>query len=388
MIQLFGKLISKDPNFYRTVAGIAIPIGLQGLITTGINMMDTIMIGTLGETELSAVSLANQFINIYQILCMGIGMGASVLVSRYYGMKDKVSMQKTVAIMTRFCLVIASVFALLTCLFPGAIMRIYTVEDVIIQNGERYLSWSVVTYFLLGLSLTGTIVLRNVGQVKIPLFTSIGAFFVNILANYMFIFGKLGAPAMGVAGAAIGTLIARIFEFSVIDGFLWFREKSIEFRLKNFFMPVGELWGEYIRISIPVQFRGNGSWKAWKKFRGGQCGHSGNAAAEFRTDPGSFPGRSNHYRAYAGRRRQRESAGTGLCFAGAWFSLWTCLLCDHYDHQRSCHTCLSSFGRDVKTGRGAYGSNQYYRVLSGDKQHYDKRNPSRRRGHEGAYGSG
>ena len=71
MIQLFGKLISKDPNFYRTVAGIAIPIGLQGLITTGINMMDTIMIGTLGETELSAVSLANQFINIYQILCMG-----------------------------------------------------------------------------------------------------------------------------------------------------------------------------------------------------------------------------------------------------------------------------------------------------------------------------
>ena len=226
MIQLFGKLISKDPNFYRTVAGIAIPIGLQGLITTGINMMDTIMIGTLGETELSAVSLANQFINIYQILCMGIGMGASVLVSRYYGMKDKVSMQKTVAIMTRFCLVIASVFALLTCLFPGAIMRIYTVEDVIIQNGERYLSWSVVTYFLLGLSLTGTIVLRNVGQVKIPLFTSIGAFFVNILANY--------------------------FEFSVIDGFLWFREKSIEFRLKNFFMPVGELWGEYIRISIPV----------------------------------------------------------------------------------------------------------------------------------------
>ena len=167
MIQLFGKLISKDPNFYRTVAGIAIPIGLQGLITTGINMMDTIMIGTLGETELSAVSLANQFINIYQILCMGIGMGASVLVSRYYGMKDKVSMQKTVAIMTRFCLVIASVFALLTCLFPGAIMRIYTVEDVIIQNGERYLSWSVVTYFLLGLSLTGTIVLRNVGQVKI-----------------------------------------------------------------------------------------------------------------------------------------------------------------------------------------------------------------------------
>ena len=79
MIQLFGKLISKDPNFYRTVAGIAIPIGLQGLITTGINMMDTIMIGTLGETELSAVSLANQFINIYQNWYGGIGSGVQIL---------------------------------------------------------------------------------------------------------------------------------------------------------------------------------------------------------------------------------------------------------------------------------------------------------------------
>lgn len=278
-------------------------------------------------------------------------------------------------------------------------MRIYTVEDVIIQNGERYLSWSVVTYFLLGLSLTGTIVLRNVGQVKIPLFTSIGAFFVNILANYMFIFGKLGAPAMGVAGAAIGTLIARIFEFSVIDGFLWFREKSIEFRLKNFFMPVGELWGEYIRISIPVLISdgilalGNSS-VAMVVGRLGKSFVAANAVTAVTQQLSSvlIQGVSQAGAiitgAYAGRRRQRESAGTGLCFAGAWFSLWTCLLCDHYDHQRSCHTCLSSFGRDVKTGRGAYGSNQYYRVLSGDKQHYDKRNPSRRRGHEGAYGSG
>ena len=95
------KIISKDTQFYGRVAGIAIPIALQGFITTGVNMMDTIMIGKVGETQLSAVSLANQFINIYQILCMGIGMGASVLVARYYGMKDKESLKKTVAILIR-----------------------------------------------------------------------------------------------------------------------------------------------------------------------------------------------------------------------------------------------------------------------------------------------
>jgi len=97
----FGKLIAKDRSFYKQVARIAVPVALQGLITTGVNMMDTIMVGAVGETELSAVSLANQFITIFHIFCMGIGMGASVLVSRYYGMKDENSLKKTVAIMLR-----------------------------------------------------------------------------------------------------------------------------------------------------------------------------------------------------------------------------------------------------------------------------------------------
>ena len=105
-----NKLFIKDTQFYKKVAGIALPIALQGLITQGVNMMDTLMIGSVGETELSAVSLANQFITIFHIFCMGIGMGASVLVSRYYGMKDKPSLQKTVAIMLRLTLILSSLF--------------------------------------------------------------------------------------------------------------------------------------------------------------------------------------------------------------------------------------------------------------------------------------
>lgn len=249
---MFKNLISKDRGFYKTVAKIAIPIALQGLITTGVNMMDTIMVGTVGETELSAVSLANQFITIFHIFCMGIGMGASVLVARYYGMSDSSSLKKTVSIMLRLCLGLSLLFCIATILFPAPIMKIYTTEQDIIDLGIRYLKYSVITYFLLGLSLTCTIVLRNVGQVKIPLYTSIAAFFVNIGANYIFIFGKCGIPKMDVAGAAIGTLIARIFEFFVICGYLFFKDREIGFRIKDLFRPVGALWREYIRISIPV----------------------------------------------------------------------------------------------------------------------------------------
>jgi len=246
------KLYVNDKKFYKTVAGITIPIALQGLITSGVNAMDTMMISKVSQTHMSGVSLANQFISIFHIFCMGIGMGASVLVARYYGMKDKASLKSTVSIMLRLCLAMSTLFCLLTVFCPEWIMRIYTKEEDLIKYGVDYLRYSVVTYYLLGLSLTCTIVLRNVKQVRLPLYTSIGAFFVNIGANYIFIFGKFGAPRMEAAGAAVGTLVARIFEFSMICGYLFLKDREIEFRLKDVFAPVGKLWKEYIRISIPV----------------------------------------------------------------------------------------------------------------------------------------
>lgn len=247
-----SALFIKDGAFYRKVATIAIPIALQGLITSGVNAMDSVMVGAVGETELSAVSLANQFITIFHIFCMGIGMGASVLISRYYGMQDGSSLKKTITIMLRLCLVMAALFSVLTALFPAPIMRLFTKEQPIIDLGVTYLQWSVASYVFLGLSLTCTIVLRNVGQVRLPLYTSIGAFVVNVGANYVFIFGAFGLRPMGVAGAALGTLIARIFEFAMICGYLFAVDRKIGYRLRSLFCPVGELWREYIRISIPV----------------------------------------------------------------------------------------------------------------------------------------
>lgn len=237
---------------------LALPIAMQSLITIGVNMLDTIMVGQLGETELSAVSLANQFINIYHIFCMGIGMGASVLVSRYWGMREREpekameALKKTICLMVRLTLALALLFALVTLFIPETIMKTYTVETDIIANGVIYFKYSIITYFFLGLSLVCTIVLRSVGQVQIPLYVSVGAFAVNLVANYGLIFGKLGMPKMGIAGAALGTLIARLYEAAVICGYLFFVDKKIGMRLKHLTMKTRDLLGEYIRISIPV----------------------------------------------------------------------------------------------------------------------------------------
>ena len=241
-----------NADFYKKVSMIALPIAFQNLIQIGVNMMDTIMLGTLGETALSASALANQFITIYHICSMGIGMGASVLISRFWGMKDIRSLKKTITIMIRLCLCFALIFALLTAFFPGQIMRVYTPEQDVIREGVRYFFWSVPTYFLLGMSLDITLALRSIGSAIVPLVCSVLGFMSNLFFNYMFIFGKFGAPRMEVAGAALGTLIARIIEFVMVGGYFFFMEKKLAYRLKDIFIKCGDLVGEYLRISIPV----------------------------------------------------------------------------------------------------------------------------------------
>ena len=131
-------------------------------------------------------------------------------------------------------------------------MRIYTNDPAIIEAGASYFRWSIPCYWLLGFSLTCTIVLRSVGQVRLPLVCSICAFFVNVFFNYVFIFGAFGAPRMEVAGAALGTVIARVFEFAFICGDFLFVDKKIAYRLKHLAMKCGDLVGDYLRISIPV----------------------------------------------------------------------------------------------------------------------------------------
>lgn len=255
---MLNKLIVKDKGFYKQVLVLALPIAMQSLITIGVNMLDTIMVGRIGQTELSATSLANSFISIYHIFCMGLGMGASVLVSRYWGMREKepekamAALKKTICLMVRLTVGLACIFALITLFAPRLIMASYTPYEEIILPGIRYLKFSVLTYFFLGLSLVCTIVLRSVGQVKIPLYVSIGAFFVNLLANYGLIFGKFGLPRLEIAGAAIATLIARVYEASVICGYLFFVDKKIHIRFRDLGMKTRDLLGEYIRISIPV----------------------------------------------------------------------------------------------------------------------------------------
>ncbi len=246
------RLFVRDKKFYKMLAALALPIAAQQMITVGVNMADNIMLGQLGETAMSSATLANNFISLFQVMCMGFGMGASVLTSRFYGMQARDSMKKAVNIMFRLELVVVLFFSLATALFPGKIMGLFTSDSDIINAGTGYLLISIPCYFLNGYALTTSLVLRSVGKATVPLISSICSFFINIFFNWVFIFGNLGAPALGVNGAAIGTLLARIVEFSVTMGYLLCKDRNIRLRFKDLFMNTKDLYGEYIRISIPV----------------------------------------------------------------------------------------------------------------------------------------
>ena len=247
-----SKLFVRDRQFYKTALMLALPIVLQNMITIGVNIMDTVMLGSYGEIQLSGSSLANEFINIFHILCMGMGCGAAVLTAQFWGKGDTKSLKHAVTIMMRICLSLAVLFTIATIAAPSFIMSIFTDDPEVIEKGRIYFLWSTPTYLLMGISLTLTLILRSVRKVMVPLWTSIICFFVNIFFNWVFIFGHLGAPEMQIAGAALGTVIARVVETSIIAVYVFKVDKSIGLRIRDLFGSCGGLLRTYLKYSIPV----------------------------------------------------------------------------------------------------------------------------------------
>lgn len=247
-----SRLFVKEKSFYKLILSIAVPVVLQNMITIGVNIMDTLMLGNYGEIQLSASSLANEFINIYHIMCMGMSMGAAVLTAQYYGAGNNPSLKKIVTIVLRMGLVIAAAFTVVTLLFPEELMRLYTPDEAVIEKGVLYFRISAVTYVLLGVSLILTNILRTVHQVRFPLVLSIVTFLVNVFFNWVFIYGRLGAPEMQIEGAALGTVIARLVECGSLVTYFFVFDKRIGYRIKDLFMKCGDHVRVYITYAIPV----------------------------------------------------------------------------------------------------------------------------------------
>lgn len=228
-----------------------IPVALQQAINMGVNMMDTVMLGSFGDAVLSASSLANTFYNLFTILCLGIVGGCSVLAAQYWGAKSREKVRDTFNLGLRLATLLALGFSVVTFLFPEQIMRMYANEWEVIADGARYLKITAWIYLIHGTSMVGSILMRAVKKPQLGLYVSVISFVVNIGANWIFIFGHLGAPAMGIAGAALGTLIARAVEFAVTFSYIFCIDATLELKPRHLLKkPAKEITMNYRRLGV------------------------------------------------------------------------------------------------------------------------------------------
>lgn len=242
----------REKSFYKSLLIIALPAALQQLVSLSVNLLDNIMVGQLGEAPLSAVSLANQMTTLLTMFINGVAGGAALLVSQYWGKKDYEHIRAVFAVVLRFAaLSILAVSVLMFC-FPSLVMRIFTNDSEMISEGSKYVRIMCISYIFFALANTVVAMLRCVEVVRIGVVVSLISLFTNLFFNYVLIFGKLGFPEMGIRGAALATVIARIVEFSVAVFFLLVREKRVHMRLRDLLRRDREIAGDFLHHSLPI----------------------------------------------------------------------------------------------------------------------------------------
>ena len=241
-----------DKTFYRTFAILTLSLALQNLLTYSVNLTDNIMLGRFSQDALSGASLCNQLQFFLQMLVQGVGEGVVVLGARYWGKKDLKPIPDIIGAGLRFGVSIAAVLFVLALLFPTQIIRLMTNDPVIMEQAVQYLQIICFTYVIFALTNMLTASLRSIGIVKIGYIISASTLCINICLNYVLIYGHFGAPALGVRGAAIATLVSRTVELLIVIWFLKFREHTLHLNWRKLLFIDTSYIKDYIHVSLPM----------------------------------------------------------------------------------------------------------------------------------------
>lgn len=245
-------IITRDKRFYRLLFSIALPIAVQNLITFMVSMVDTLMVGALGEIQLSAVSIANNLFFVLTILMFGLAGGSNIMISQYWGKGNVKTIHKILAIMYRVCLLITGIFIFIALFLPKYFMGIFTTDKAVIDFGASYLRIVCIGYLFYSITNCTIMMLRSVKTVSISIIVYTASLVVNSILNWIFIFGNLGAPELGIRGAAIATVCARITEFSIVLVFMFIYERKIGLKIEHLLKLDKEILKDYVGLCTPV----------------------------------------------------------------------------------------------------------------------------------------
>ncbi len=242
----------QDKSFLQKAVTIALPVAMQGMLNTIVNLIDTMMIGTLGETTIAAVGLANKVFFVFSLLVFGVVSGAVVLAAQYWGSGDVKSIRKVLGLAISISLVGSLCFLLPSEWNPKAVMQIFTASEGAVSIGASYLSVAALSYPFTAVTNTYVAVMRAVGKVKTPVLISSMTIFINIILNYILIFGHFGAPEMGAVGAAVATLTARVVECAAIISVTYCSRSPLACGVRELFGYSREFLSQFAVTCTPV----------------------------------------------------------------------------------------------------------------------------------------
>ena len=238
--------------FLKNLAVIAVPVALQNLLTTTGSMIDTMMIAPLGETSVGAVGLCAQFSSLMFSCYWGFVGGGMLFISQYWGAQDDDGIDRSYGMTLSCMLTVAILFACLALFAPATVMRLYTDKAALQAIGVEYLSVVGVAYVFQILSVGMSALLRSTERVRIPLYASIASVAANIGLNWVFIYGHLGVPAMGIRGAALATACAAAINALLTVGLAACQRYPYLFHLRRHFRWTRAHLGEYFRKCFPI----------------------------------------------------------------------------------------------------------------------------------------
>lgn len=238
-------------QFYRQIGTLVIPIIIQNLLSAAVNSADVVMLNYVGQSAISAVSLAAQYAQMLFMFFYGLGTGASILCAQYFGKGEWEPIRAVEGIAMRISLTASVLFAGAAVAIPELMMKLFTEDGELIKLGAEYLRIVSVAYLCWGIIEVYLAILRSVGRAVVTMSMNVLAFSLNIILNAVFIFGLFGAPKLGVAGVAIATSVSRLIELfacMIVSG----RTKEIKLNPAYMLIRNKLLFGDFVRLAVPA----------------------------------------------------------------------------------------------------------------------------------------
>lgn len=242
----------KDREFYKAFFTMTLTMAVQNLIVFGVNLADSVMMGAYSETALSGVGICNNIQFFLNMAASGVASGMTVIASQYWGKNEKKPIFRVSAVAMWIGIAITMLIFGFAAIAPDLLIRLFTDKEAVIEQAVLYLDVIKHTYLLFTISTILLAILRSVETVKIGFYVSLSSFAVNIILNYVLIYGKFGAPEMGIRGAAIATLVSRAIELMVVVIYILFVDKKLHMRLKDLFAADKQMFKDYLKTGLPL----------------------------------------------------------------------------------------------------------------------------------------